>query len=161
MKNFESLDIKYMKDALSEAKKSLLSEDVPIGAVIVCEDKIISRAYNQVEKKNDSTAHAEIIAIKRAVKKNGYKHLLNCTIYTTLEPCAMCAGAIVLARIKRLVFASFEPKSGASSSLFNITNDKRLNHRCQVTSGVLDLESSTLLKSFFKEIRAKRSQNNG
>ena len=142
-----------MQIALSEARKALENEDVPIGAVIVSNGKIISRAYNQVEKKNDALAHAEILAIDKAIKKIGYKHLLDCEIYTTLEPCPMCAGAIVLARLKRLIYAATDPKSGASSSVLNITNNLSLNHRVEVIAGVLADESSELLKWFFQYIR--------
>lgn len=143
----------FMQIALSEARKALESEDVPIGAVIVSNGKIISRAYNQVEKKNNALAHAELLAIDKAIKKIGYKHLLDCEIYTTLEPCPMCAGAIVLTRLKRLIFAAADPKSGASSSVLNITNNPSLNHRVEVSSGVLADESSELLKWFFQYIR--------
>jgi tRNA(adenine34) deaminase len=143
----------YMHTALIEAKKALENEDVPIGTVIVKDGKIIARAYNQVEKMNDPLAHSEILAIKKAVKKIGYKHLLDCQIYTTLEPCPMCAGAIVLARIKRLVYAANDPKSGAVNSILNITNNPSLNHQVEVKSGVLADESSELLKSFFKYLR--------
>jgi tRNA(adenine34) deaminase len=143
----------FMQIALSEARKALESEDVPVGAVIVSNGKIISRAYNQVEKKNNALAHAELLAIDKAIKKIGYKHLLDCEIYTTLEPCPMCAGAIVLTRLKRLIFAATDPKSGASSSVLNITNNPSLNHRVEVSSGVLADESSELLKWFFQYIR--------
>jgi tRNA(adenine34) deaminase len=151
----ETIDIhtKYMQEALKEARKALKFGDVPIGAVIVSDNKIIGRGYNQVEKKNDSTAHAEIIAIKSAIKKYGYKHLLNCTIYVTLEPCTMCSGAIVLARIPYLVYGAEDPKAGASGSLYAITDDKRLNHRCQITNGILADECSIIIKDFFHKLR--------
>jgi len=149
-KNIEDF---FMKFAILESKKSLKSGDVPVGAIIVKDNKIISRAHNQIEKKGDSTAHAELLAIQKAIKKLGYKHLLDCTLYVTLEPCAMCAGAIVLARIPRVVFGATDPKTGACGSLYNIVNDKRLNHRCEVISGVLEDECSKLLKDFFKKLR--------
>ncbi len=107
----------YINEAIKQARKCSASEDVPVGAVIVQGGKIIARGYNQVEKRNNSTAHAEIIAIERAIKKVGYKHLLDCDIYVTLEPCPMCSGAIVLARLRRLVFGAFDPKAGAAASL--------------------------------------------
>ncbi len=154
MKASKAKDDEYfMKIALDEAKKALLSGDVPIGAVIVKDNRIISKSYNQVERKTSSLYHAELIAINKAIKKLGNKHLSDCTLYTTLEPCPMCAGAIVLSRIPRLVFSAEDPKTGASTSLFCITSEKRLNHRCTIVSGVLKDESSKLLKEFFQELR--------
>lgn len=147
----------YINQAINQAKKSLLTDDVPVGAVIVRDGKIIARGYNQVEKRRSPLAHAEIIAIERASKKIGYKHLLDCDIYVTLEPCPMCCGAIVLARLRRLVFGAFDPKAGAAVSLYNITNDKRLNHRLEVLGGVLESECSSLLKDFFKNLRARKN----
>lgn len=143
----------FMQAALKQARIALENEDVPIGAVIVCNGKIISRAYNQVEKTNNALAHAEILAINKAIKKIGYKHLLDCVLYTTLEPCPMCAGAIVLARIKRLVIAANDPKSGAAGSVLDITNNIQLNHKVEIQSGIYADESSELLKSFFQYIR--------
>ena len=152
----EYYDEKFMAEAILEAKKALGHEDVPIGAVVVCNDQIIGRGYNKVEKNNNSLAHAEIQAIKQAIKVKGYKHLTECSLYVTLEPCSMCSGAIVLSRLKRLVFGAKDPKSGASGTLFNITEDPRLNHRCIVNSGILEKECSKLLKDFFKELRKKK-----
>lgn len=143
-----------MKEALREARKALKFGDVPIGAAIVSDGKVIGRGYNQVEKKNDATAHAEIIAINSAIKKIRHKHLLDCTIYVTLEPCAMCSGAIVLARIPNLVYGAEDPKAGACGSLYSITDDKRLNHRCHITKGILGEECSDLIKKFFQELRS-------
>ncbi len=143
----------YMNIALNEARKALDNDDVPIGAIILYDGKIIARAYNQVEKVKNSLAHAEIIALNKAIKKVGYKHLLNCEIFTTLEPCPMCAGALVLARIKRLVYAAKDPKSGAVNSVLNITNHPKLNHKVEITSGVLSKESSELITEFFQFIR--------
>jgi len=143
----------YMKLAIQEAKKALKNNDVPIGAIIVNNGEIVSSGYNKVEKKGDSTAHAEMIAIKRAIKSIGYKHLNNCSLYVTLEPCPMCAGAIVLSRLKRLIYGASDPKSGACDSLYSITNDKRLNHRCIIKKGVLEEECSKLLSDFFRELR--------
>lgn len=145
----------FMGEAIKEARKSLAWGDVPIGAVVVLDGKIISRGHNQVERFADPSAHAEIIAIKKAVKKIKYKHLLDCTMYVTLEPCTMCSGAIVLSRLRRLVFAANDPKTGGAGSLYNIPQDERLNHRLDVASGVLQEEASTLIKSFFKELRKK------
>jgi tRNA(adenine34) deaminase len=149
----------YMRIALSEAKKALVTGDVPIGAIIVKDNVIIAKSYNQVEKKSSPLYHAEILAINKAIKKVGNKHLMDCTLYTTLEPCPMCAGAIVLARIPKLVYSTDDPKSGASVSLYSITSDKRLNHRCDVVSGILKEESSKLLKQFFQILR--KNKKNG
>ncbi len=146
-------DEKYMSWALEEAEKALESEDAPIGAVIVKGDNIIGSGYNQVEKNGDPSAHAEMIAIKEAVQNNGYKRLLDCDIYVTVEPCAMCAGAIVLARLRRIVFGAYDPKAGACGSLYNIPSDERLNHKCEIVPGVLQEECSQILKDFFKKIR--------
>jgi tRNA(adenine34) deaminase len=153
MKEEINIHLKYMQEALKEARKALIYDDVPIGALIVSDNKIIGRGYNQVEKKNDSTAHAEIIAIKSAIKKFAHKHLLGCTIYVTLEPCAMCSGAIVLARIPNIVYGAPDPKAGASGSLYDITDDKRLNHRCKITKGILADECTAIIKFFFKKLR--------
>jgi len=142
-----------MRIALSEAKKSLLTGDVPIGAIVVIDGKIISRGHNKVEKNKCPTSHAEIIAIEKAAKRIGYKHLLDCDLFVTLEPCAMCSGAIVLARIKRLFFGTTDPKSGASVSLFNIPQDKRLNHQIELVPNILQNECSQLLKDFFINLR--------
>lgn len=150
-------DTYFMREALIEAEKALKYGDVPIGAIVVRDGKIISRACNQVEHLNDSTAHAEMLAIRAAIDKVGYKHLLNCTIYVTLEPCAMCSGAIVLARIPVLVYGAKDPKAGASGSLYKITDDKRLNHCCEVIGGILEEECSAILKIFFSELRNKNN----
>ena len=147
---------KYMLEAIEEAKKSLESGDVPIGAVIVKDNLIIGRGHNQVEKLQNATVHAEMIAISEAIKKVEYKHLLDSTIYVTLEPCSMCAGAIVLARIPTLVYAATDPKTGACSSLYSITSDARLNHRCEVIKGILEDECSKQIKEFFVKVRERK-----
>jgi tRNA(adenine34) deaminase len=149
----DTLDNYYMMKAMLEAEKTKAEGDVPVGAVVVHEDKIVGRGYNQVEKKKDSTAHAEIIAIRQAIKRIGYKHLLEATLYVTLEPCAMCAGAIVLSRVNRIVYGTNDPKAGACGSVMNIVNNQSLNHRSQITSGILEKENSEILKEFFREIR--------
>lgn len=146
---------KFMREALREARKATESGDVPIGAVIVFEGKIIARGRNMVEKNSDSTAHAEMIAIRKATKKIGYKHLLECSIYVTLEPCSMCAGAIVAARIPEVHFATADPKAGACGSVLNVCDCPRLNHRCDVSSGILGGEASAMLKEFFAMLRAR------
>lgn len=144
---------KYMAIALDEAEKALLTGDVPIGAVIVRDGIIIARAYNQVEALNDPTAHCEILAIRSAVQAIGLKHLTNCTLYITLEPCSMCAGAIVLARIPEVIFGASDPKTGACGSLYLIADDERLNHQSKIIGGIMETECSALLKQFFNKLR--------
>ena len=146
-------DIFFMEAALKEAAKAVEHNDIPVGAVIVQNNEIIVSKHNEVEIQQDTTAHAEILAIKEATKKIGYKFLLDCSIYVTLEPCPMCAGAIVLARIPYLFYAAADSKAGACHSLFSITEDKRLNHRCYLTKGLLEDEASNLIKEFFKNLR--------
>ncbi len=145
----------YMQAAIEAAKIAEENGDVPIGAVIVKDGKIIGRAYNQREQLQDPTAHAEIIALTQAAAAVENWHLDGCTIYVTLEPCPMCAGALVLARMDRLVYGCDDPKTGAVKSLYNIVTDDRLNHRLEVTSGVLADECSKLLQDFFKGRRSK------
>jgi tRNA(adenine34) deaminase len=132
-----------------------LSEEVPVGAVIVHHGKIIARGYNQRETKQDPLAHAEHTAIARAAKKLGTWRLTECTLYVTLEPCTMCAGAIVLSRIPRVVFGCFDPKAGACGSISNVLADQKLNHRPEIVNGVLEKECSQILKDFFRNIRKK------
>ncbi|MGE5479089.1 MAG: tRNA adenosine(34) deaminase TadA [Chloroflexota bacterium] len=153
-------DERFMREALKQARRALAYDDVPIGAVLVSEGEIIARAYNQVEKKRNGTAHAEIIAIEKALKKTNIKWLLDATLYVTLEPCAMCAGAIVLARIPRVVFGAFDPKAGGCGSVTNVAANPALNHRAEIVSGVLEAECSQLIKDFFKDIR-RRKKNGG
>ena len=133
--------------------------DVPIGAVIVYEDRIIARAYNQREQLQDPTAHAEIIALTQAAAALENWHLNGCTIYVTLEPCPMCAGALVLARMDRLFYGCDDPKAGACKSLYNIVQDERLNHRLEVTSGVLAEQCGQLLQEFFAKRRIENKNN--
>jgi len=148
----------WMKAALREAKLAFDNNEVPVGAVVVFDGKIIGRGYNQIEKLNDPTAHAEMIAITAASNHLQSKKLDKCTLYVTMEPCPMCAGAIVLAKIPTLVFGAFDPKAGACGTLYNITEDDRLNHRTHVIAGVCDRESETLLKIFF--VKARMTSNN-
>lgn len=148
-----------MKLAMEQAEIAEENDDVPIGAVIVYENRIIARAYNQREQLADPTAHAEIIALTQAAASFENWRLHGCTIYVTLEPCPMCAGALVLARLDRLVFGCEDPKTGACGSLYNIVEDKRLNHRLNVTSGVLAEECSEQLQSFFQKKRNQKTQN--
>jgi len=144
-----------MSEALKEARKARKRGEVPVGAVVVHEGEVIARGYNRKESASDPTAHAEVVAITRAAKKLKRWRLAGTTLYVTLEPCLMCMGAIVQARIPRLVFASLDPKAGACGSLYDISNDRRLNHRVHVTRGVAEEESRELLKEFFLKLRKK------
>ena len=149
-------DERFMQIALNEAEKAAEEGETPIGAVAVLNRKIIAKARNKREIWNDPTAHAEIIALKKSAKKLNRWRLTGLTLYVTLEPCAMCAGAMVLARIDRLVFGCADPKAGACGTLYNILQDKRLNHQVEITTGVMEKECSALLKKFFKGLRNKR-----
>jgi tRNA(adenine34) deaminase len=151
------LDEQYMLSALKQAEIAEQNGDVPIGAVIVHNNQIIAKAYNQREQLNDPTAHAEIIALTQAAAALDTWRLNGCTIYVTLEPCPMCAGALVLARIDRLVYGCDDPKTGAVKSLYNIVQDDRLNHRLEVTSGVLAEQCLALLQDFFTRRRIENS----
>lgn len=144
-----------MRAALKEAEKAFAEDEVPVGAVAVRNGKIIARARNKKEKKGDPTAHAEIELLKKVAKRIGGWRLKGITIYATLEPCPMCAGAFVLGRIDRLVYGASDKKMGAVRSLFKIADDERLNHRISITEGVLAKESAELLKRFF-EIKRRR-----
>jgi tRNA(adenine34) deaminase len=160
----ESLDNKederFMQAAITAAKVAEDNGDVPIGAVIVYKDQIIAKAYNQREQLQDPTAHAEIIALTQAAAFLENWHLNGCTIYVTLEPCPMCAGALVLARIDRLVYGCDDPKAGACGSLYNIVTDGRLNHRLEVTSGILEDQCREQLQEFFARRRQDNSNRN-
>ena len=142
-----------MDYALKEAGQALKRKEVPIGAVIVRENRIIGRGYNQTETLQDPTAHAEMIAITAASTYLGSRRLEDCTLYVTLEPCAMCAGAIVLARIPRLVFGAFDPKAGACGTLYNLVQDTRLNHRVDLAGGIGAEQCGVILKEFFASVR--------
>ena len=142
-----------MAEAIKEACKAFDSGEVPVGAVIVHEGRIIARAHNQIKLLKDPTAHAEMIAITQAASSLGNERLLDTTLYATIEPCPMCAGAMVLARIKKLVYGADDPKAGASGSVVNITGNKKLNHRIWMKKGVLKEESAALLKEFFSARR--------
>lgn len=150
------MDILYMREALEEAKKAATIYEVPVGAVVVYEGEIIGRGYNQRETSNDPTAHAEILAIKEASKHLNAWRLLNCTMYVTLEPCAMCAGAIVNARIGKLVIGTRDPKRGCCGTVEDLTNHPKFNHRLEVEFGVLEDECSSIISSFFKELRESK-----
>lgn len=142
-----------MQEALALARRALESEDVPVGALIVRDGRIIGRGCNEREKLQDPTAHAEILALSAAAQHVGRWRLDGCTMYVTLEPCTMCAGALVLARLQRLVYGAPDEKAGACGSLFRITEDPRLNHRMETVGGVLAAESAGLLREFFRSRR--------
>lgn len=148
-----TLDKLYMSEALKEARAAFDADEVPVGAVIVYEGRVIAKAHNQIKLLKDPTAHAEMIAITQAASFLGNERLLNMTMYATIEPCSMCAGALVLARIKRLVYGAGDPKAGACGSVFNITNSRKLNHRIKVSKGILETECAALLKEFFSRLR--------
>lgn len=149
----EKDDAFWMGKAIGEAEKAAARGEVPIGAVIVKDGKIIARGHNLREGNQDPAAHAELIAIRRAAKKTGNWRLLGATLYVTLEPCLMCMGAILLARVERVVFGCYDPKGGAAGSLYDLSNDNRLNHRVTLGAGVRGTECSTMLSSFFKALR--------
>jgi tRNA(adenine34) deaminase len=151
----DEIDRRFMQQALELARRALDSDDVPVGALVVHETRVIGRGYNQREKLHDPTAHAEMIALSAAAEYLGQWRLDDCTLYVTLEPCTMCAGALVLARLPRLVYAATDPKAGACGSLFEITQDPRLNHRVETTAGVLAEPAAELLREFFRNRRAQ------
>jgi len=151
-------DSHFMREAVKEARKAFDSSDIPVGAVIVVENRIIGRGHNQVELLKDPTAHAEMIAITSATATAEEKWLHEATLYVTVEPCSMCAGASVLARLKRLVYGVQDIKTGAHSSLFNLLNDPRLNHQIEVVPGVLKNECAHLMVEFFELLRIKKGE---
>ena len=151
MKNHEY----YMREALKEAVKAFESDEVPVGAIITHKGEIIGRAHNQIKTLKDPTAHAEIIAITQAANFLQNERLTGCVMYSTLEPCSMCAGAMVLSRLESLVYAAKDPKTGAHDSVFRILNNKKLNHRVKVKSGILEQEASSLIKEFFNAKRIR------
>jgi tRNA(adenine34) deaminase len=149
-----------MHEALKEAKIAFEKDEVPVGCVITYKNRIISRAHNQVELLHDPTAHAEMIAITQATNLLNSKWLQDCSLYVTIEPCSMCAGALVLARINNIYFGAKDPKTGACGSVINIASNKKLNHRIKVKSGILEKECSLLLKDFFKKKRLIKISEN-
>ena len=144
---------KFMKEALKEAKKAAEKLEVPVGCVIVKDGKIIARAHNLKETKTDTTKHAEIIAIQKASKKIDAWRLLDCEMYVTLEPCAMCAGAIIQSRIKKVYIGTMDEKTGACGSVLNLFNDYKFNHQVDLETGIEKEECEKVLKNFFKELR--------
>ena len=147
-------DLEAMEAALGEARNAAIAGEVPIGAVVVHQDAIVGRGQNRALRDNDPTAHAEIVALRQAAVSLGNYRLNGCTLYVTLEPCAMCAGAMIHARIDRLVFAAADPKAGAAGSVLSVVNHPRLNHQMIVEQGILGDKSAELLRSFFRERRA-------
>lgn len=154
-------DREYMRLALEQARQASARDEVPIGAVLVRNDQVLARAHNFRETWQDPTAHAEMVAIREAATQSGSWRLTDTTLYVTLEPCAMCIGAIILARIPRLVFGALDPKAGACGSVLNVPAERRLNHRVEVFGGVLELESQELLQTFFKNLRQNVEERTG
>ena len=150
----DEIDRRFMQEAIELARKALESEDVPVGALVVHGGRVIGRGYNQREKLQDPTAHAEMLALTAAAEHIGHWRLEDCTLYVTLEPCPMCAGALVQARVSRLVYGASDAKAGACGSLFTITEDPRLNHRVETIGGVLAEPCTELLRAFFQRRRA-------
>lgn len=146
-------DLTFMRIALEEAAKASDVGEVPIAALIVQDSRVLARTHNYRELWQDPTAHAEVIAIRAAATALGTWRLTDTTLYVTLEPCAMCIGAIVLARVSRVVFGAWDPKAGACGSVFNLPSEPKLNHRVAVTGGILEQESQALIQKFFKELR--------
>lgn len=149
-------DEKYISIAIEEAKKAEAKAEVPIGAVLVLDGKIIARAHNLRETKQNALAHAELLVIDEACRKLGTWRLEDATLYVTLEPCPMCAGAVILSRIKRVVYGAKDPKGGCAGTFMNLPEDERFNHRSEVISGVLEAECSELLTNFFRKIRERK-----
>ena len=144
-----------MKLAIEEARAAAGESEVPVGAVVIYNGEVIARDHNRIVQREDPTAHAEMLVLRQATQKLGVRWLADCTLYATLEPCAMCAGAMVLARLPRLVFGARDPKTGACGSLRNIVEDERLNHRLIVRRGVLEGECGQVLRTFFQTLRKK------
>jgi tRNA(adenine34) deaminase len=154
LKMLEPLPDEYfMREALRQGQKAYAADEVPVGAVVVREGKIIARAHNQVELLKDATAHAEILALTQAEAAVGDWRLTDCDLYVTKEPCAMCAGAVVHTRIRRVIFACADPSAGAAGSMMNLLQMPTFNHRCEITSGVLQKEGAAILQDFFRKRR--------
>lgn len=157
--NRSTEDETYMRLAIDEAKKAEAMNEVPIGAVIVYEGEVIATGYNKRESEQKSLRHAELIAIERANEQVGSWRLEDCTMYVTLEPCPMCAGALVQSRLKRVVYGASDPKAGCVGTLMNLVTDKRFNHQVEWTSSVLEEECSHLLTNFFKQLRQRKTKD--
>ena len=147
-------DERWMEYAIKEAEQAYKRKEVPIGAVVVLDGRIIGRGYNQIESLHDPTAHAEMIAITAGATNLGNWRLEKCALYVTLEPCVMCAGALVLARVARVVFGTADPKAGGCGTMYNIVQDARLNHQAELSHGVLEDKCTALLKEFFAKVRS-------
>jgi tRNA(adenine34) deaminase len=160
MNDQHGIDLAFMQIALEQARQSARRGEVPVGAVLACGETLLASGANQPITMNDPTAHAEILAIREAAAKTGNYRLVDTTLYVTLEPCIMCMGAIIHARIQRLVFGALDPKTGAAQSRYTIGVDGLLNHRLEIAGGVLEAECSQLLKDFFKERRAGKIEGN-
>ncbi|MCI8444495.1 MAG: tRNA adenosine(34) deaminase TadA [Clostridia bacterium] len=154
----DNLDKKFMKEALKEAKKAYEKLEVPVGAIIVKNGKIIARAHNLKETKYDTTKHAEILAIQKASKKLESWRLLDCEMYVTLEPCSMCAGALINSRIKKVYIGALDEKTGAAGSVLNLFEDYTFNHKVEVEKGIMQEQCETMLKDFFRELRKIKKQ---
>lgn len=151
---------KFMKEALKQAQKAYEKEEIPVGAVIVKNHKIIARAYNEKEDKLDTTKHAEIIAIQKASKKLKAWRLTDCEMYVTLEPCSMCAGALIQSRIKKVYIGTMDKKTGACGSVLNLLDDYSFNHKVEIETGIMQQQCEKILKDFFKELRDKKVLKN-
>lgn len=152
------MEEKFMKEALKEAQKAYQKKEVPVGAVIVKDGKIIARAHNIKEEKNDTTKHAEILAISKASKKLQSWRLTDCEMYVTLEPCSMCAGACIGARIKKVYIGTMDLKTGSCGSVLNLLEDYTFNHKVELQTGILQKECEELIKKFFKELRQSKKK---
>lgn len=151
------MDIEFMRQAIAEAKRALDNKDVPVGAVVVRDGVVVASAYNRREADRDATAHAEVLAIREACRRLGRWNLSDCDLYVTLEPCVMCAGAIVYARIRHVYFGAHDLRFGCAGTVYNLAADEKFNHRAAVTGGILEDECKTLLTDFFRALRDKRT----
>ncbi|MED4224230.1 tRNA adenosine(34) deaminase TadA [Neobacillus cucumis] len=158
MEDIETQDEYFMREALKEAKKAEEINEVPIGAVVVVSGEIVSRAHNLREIDQTAIAHAELLAIDQACRQTGSWRLEDSTLYVTLEPCPMCAGAIILSRVKRVVYGAKDPKGGCAGTLMNLLQDERFNHQCEVITGVLEAECGQMLSDFFRSIRDRKKR---
>lgn len=158
VQSVQNIDEIYMKEAIRQAKKAYKLNETPIGCVIVQDGKIISRGYNRRNTDKNPLAHAEITAIRKASRRTGDWRLEGCTLYVTLEPCQMCAGAIIQARMDRVVIGCMNPKAGCAGSVLNLLQMDRFNHQAEVVTGVMEEECSSLMKQFFRELRARKKE---
>jgi tRNA(Arg) A34 adenosine deaminase TadA len=150
-------DIRFMRQALGEARRAFREEEAPVGAVVVQDGRVVARAHNRPLHLNDPTAHAEVLVLRRAARRLGNYRLTGCSLYVTIEPCAMCAGAIVHARLRRVVFGARDPKAGAGGSALTVLNHPKLNHRVETAHGVLEEDCASILKQFFRRRRKQKT----